>query len=340
MDAISNVNGIDEFMNVGQPAWHGKGQILQEAATASQAIQAAHLDWTVSKRPIVCPIIGENDETTRNIRVPDQFAVVRDDTVDSEEPVILGTVGNRFEFLQNVEAFGIMDSIVDEGEAIFHSAGALFGGSKVFISAKLPDSVHVVGDDVVDQYFIMSNAHDGSSSLVTLFAPIRPVCWNTLSMALSASSRALRIRHTKSIEKRAREGLRIMGIIRQAGANMGEVFRGMAKVDMNGEKLKNYFDELYPSPEKTREDSKRSWTIYDNRLEKLTAAFESSPSIADVPGARGTLWGAYNAITQYVDHMQNDPDEDKKTNRILFAGGSDIKIKAYQTASEIASQVA
>ena len=57
---------------------------------------------------------------------------------------------------------------------------------------------------------------------------------------------------------------------------------------------------------------------------------------SDIPGVKGSLWGAYNAVAEYVDHYATVKNEDKdSTNRlksIWFGNGEQIKNKAFNKA--------
>ena len=57
-----------------------------------------------------------------------------------------------------------------------------------------------------------------------------------------------------------------------------------------------------------------------------------------LPGVRGTLWGAYNAITRFEDykHPQQEEQPDQRLERTWFGGGADTKLKALIKASELA----
>jgi hypothetical protein len=50
---------------------------------------------------------------------------------------------------------------------------------------------------------------------------------------------------------------------------------------------------------------------------------------------RGTLWGAYNAVTEYTDHLMHGANPDKRLNSIWFGGGERLKLKAYQSAESL-----
>src|SRR5690606_7560347 len=88
--------------------------------------------------------------------------------------------------IQNRDAFRLFDSVLGEAQAFYSEAGSLQGGSKVFITAKLPEPILVgAAKDPVDRYILLSNAHDGTRPLQMLFTPVRVVCCNTLNLALS-----------------------------------------------------------------------------------------------------------------------------------------------------------
>lgn len=340
MDAISNVNGIDEVFVAERPAWHRKG-IVGKVATAAECIEKAHLDWTVSKKPIFAnaPSGGGYERFT----LTDNFVVVRDDLWNTSERRYFGVVGNKYEPLQNTEAFEFFDSVVGEGRACYHAAGALFDGRRVWVLVKLPQDVVVIGDDVVEQYLAITNSHDGTSSVQIYFTPVRIVCWNTLCMSLGNAKREMRVRHTAGIRDRMQVAAKIMGIVGQQSAEMGVVFTAMTRVQLTGQTLKDYYHSLWPEPKPKKDEEEvtsRTRGTHDRRMWTLTKIFEESSAIAKVAGARGTLWGAYNAVTDFVDHYQRQDEGDKQFERTMFAGGRDVKLDAFSKAREFAKAVA
>src|SRR5207302_5096346 len=53
---------------------------------------------------------------------------------------------------------------------------------------------------------------------------------------------------------------------------------------------------------------------------------------SDIKSVRGTLWGAYNAVTEFVDH-----DRAKESLGFLLDGrGAEIKQRAFTVAQELA----
>ncbi len=137
-------NGEASMMYVGGTPWHGLGKKLDAPATAKEAIKAAKMDWTVIKQPLYA---GEQKKRL----LKDRFAIVRSDQMNKRACAFLGLVGPGYKPLQNTEAFDFFDSIVGEGAAIYHTAGVLGEGERVWILAKLPAQMRIVGDDVVDK---------------------------------------------------------------------------------------------------------------------------------------------------------------------------------------------
>src|SRR3989339_2218652 len=132
---------VESMMYFGQKPWHGLGTKLHDPATAQDAIIYAGLDWECKKVSLYL----EN-----GLCIPDAFATVRMNSPfdDIARENILGVVGERYHPLQNKDAFAFFDAIVGEGQAIYHTAGVLGKGERIWLLAKLPDVIRVAGDDI------------------------------------------------------------------------------------------------------------------------------------------------------------------------------------------------
>ena len=168
----------------GDTPWHGLGTQAEGLMTATEALKLGNLDWTVEKRPLYNRTeLGEVEV------VENTFGVFRkqinEDGSHSWIALNRGTaVGRVWKPFQNIEAMDFLDELVQTQEAKIEVVGALGKGEKVWVLAKLPDSILINGVDKVDQYILIVNSHDGSGSLKIFLTPIRVVCNNTLTMAL------------------------------------------------------------------------------------------------------------------------------------------------------------
>jgi hypothetical protein len=89
-----------------------------------------------------------------------------------------------------------LDEIVGNGAAIYHTAGALDDGRRVWILAKLPSDIVITDKDITKKFLLLSNSHDGTGSVQIKFTPVRIVCHNTLTQALKEGEASIRIPHT------------------------------------------------------------------------------------------------------------------------------------------------
>lgn len=214
-----------------------------------------------------------------------------------------------------------MDSLVFSKEAKYHTAGALFNGKRIWLLCKLPEQIVVMDDDTVDRYLLLVNAHDGTSSCKVMFTPIRVVCNNTLNLATSKAETKVNIAHTGDIEKKLNEARRILGIAINYFRNLEEAYKAFAAKALVETDLRKYVANVLPG-ETTRMHNIRQQVL---NLHEIGAGSEI---------AHRTLWGAYNSITEFVDHHSINPGKypDRYLNNILFRRGAEIKTKAFEEA--------
>lgn len=140
-------------------------------------IKSAGLDWQVEKQPVKGARLDKKGDPLR-------YQLVRKARSEKEHDIILGLVSPIYEPLQNKKAFNFFDHIVEKGSAIFETAGALGDGERVWVLAKLPGEIRVIGNDIVNKYLLISKNHAGKESIIIKFTPIRVVCKNTLMMGM------------------------------------------------------------------------------------------------------------------------------------------------------------
>jgi phage/plasmid-like protein (TIGR03299 family) len=313
-------NGQASMFYINDVPWHGLGTRLEKPATAKEAIQAANLDWKVVKLPLFAG--------SKRIPVPDRYAVVRrtGDLIQRTDPV-LGVVSHEYTPLQNHQAFQFFDPIVGQDAAIYHTAGVLGNGERVWILAKLPGEIRVAGDDISEKYLLLSNSHDGKSSVTIKFTPVRVVCQNTLSLALDEGS-AWRVSHHSDIHRKLKQAHEMLGLLNDRFADMEQSFQAMSRVKLNCQRLYEYLAAVYPDstePDKQaliRRD--RSWSEY----------FFDHGKGNRLIGVAGSLWAGFNGVTEWIDHRKTRQNSNQRLNSAWFGESSRIKTRAFTIAME------
>ncbi|MFN9898132.1 MAG: alpha/beta hydrolase, partial [bacterium] len=93
-------DGKASFVAKGEKAWHGLGTYVNEAMTSEQVVELANLNYEVAKTPIyINPPVGDGEEST-NVELPNI-----DDTYRLDTKAPLGLVSERYEIVQNKDAF-------------------------------------------------------------------------------------------------------------------------------------------------------------------------------------------------------------------------------------------
>ena len=319
----------DTMFYVGETPWHKLGIKLEKPPTIEDALVQGNLDWSVIKVPTVYQLFNENITGEYKLYETGHYVTVKKDT---NTP--LGNVSDKYEVLQNTNAFEPFEVLLDKGYTL-ETAGAVDEGKKVWILAKKPSSVKI-GDDDLLQYALLMNSHDGSTPVFLQPTDIRVVCANTLNWALDKKSdMRFSIRHTTGVNDRLKQ---VTGILKDADSNWSkahEIMNRMYEHKLDEKQAETYFEVVIPYLRNRGLSGK-------NELGQLHRDF-ATPVFNQLKdnfkhglGNKGeTLWDAYNAVTEYFDHQKNHKDWVKGTQ---FGAPSRYKRDAFLYAKRIVSE--
>ncbi len=330
------------FFSVQEKAWHGLGQIVKDYPTSSEAIKHAGLDYEVEKRKLFT-FDGENQNGDPDsaiiipeIEVPNFFATVRTDTDE-----VLGVVGKDYQIVQNRDAFNFFDAIVGGDGIQYETAGALGKGERIFITAKLPGYIRVGKEDMTEKYLFLTTSHDGFGSITAAFTPVRIVCNNTLNAALKNCTGSIKIRHTANAKDRLAEAHRVMGISNKLADELESIFNDWSTIRIKDQEIQRLIQlAMVPNKEVLQ-------NIKEGNMDELSTAFQNvcnsvyeyamtSPS-QQQETTKGTLFGAYNAVTGYFQNIRNYKDGESKVKSLLFGGTAQLRAqKTFSLCTDFA----
>lgn len=320
-------HNVETMAYYGATPWHGLGKKVDHLMTAIEVIAEAGLDWTVSKEKVFAQVNG------KKVFIPGKYATVRN---TDNRP--LGIVGSSYTPVQNAEATEFMDALTGTGKAKYETAGSLQNGRIIWVMAKVPNGG---GVDPVEQFLVFSTSHDATMPVQVKATPVRVVCNNTLNAALHGQGNTFRVRHTTNVQDRLKEAERVFaGTLKYFGKTVA-TFDRMKGVKVTEEKLVKIVEKVFTGSLDNDDLTDRQ----ENRLAKITEKILSlsvTGAGTDLPGVKGTAWGAYNAITEYLDHFttvkggKGISAEEKLLNSTWFGTVSFKTQKAFDAVLEAA----
>lgn len=323
---FNNLGRNTTFASKREIAWHGLGSVV-EAMTSEEAIILGGMDFEVNLAPVYANINIKDyngEFYTHQSLVNGKQATYRTDTNET-----FGIVGGRYTVLQNTECFKFFDDIIGEGHAAYETVGALGNGETVFLTAKLSKEL-VINKDLVDQYLLLTNTHDGSGSVNIMFTPIRVVCNNTLTMALNSNKSKFTIRHTKNLHNKLKQAENALGIVKKQSVLLKETMEHIAKISIDDKKA---IDIICSAFNFERNDKGE---FFSTRSVNLANKIYKSYQIGvGQEGIVGTGYGLYNGVTTYLQNVQKVTDKDAFFKN-SFMGKDDVtRNKVLQNILEL-----
>ena len=315
-------------ITVGVPAWHNLDTNINPLdlpinehgrpyLSTAEAMRLGKFDYEVGTEPLYLAD-GRTHPTARAI-------------VNLTDGDIYGKCGLNWTALQNSEAFGAIDPYIRDGSLSWESCCVLSGGAIVTLLARVhvDAPAEVVPGDEIRPYVLVSNAHTGDKAAGIQLTATRVVCANTHAMAQAAASTGveprLRLYHRKNIVSALNEGVGMIDFARRTFAATVEQYRRLAGVSINKDDLYGYVRRVFDVEDGAK--APRAW-------EKIEANAASGRGTEIGEGVTGTLWGAFNAITEWVDH-----DRGRDATRLhasTFGEGKTLKGRAFDLAGQMA----
>ena len=295
-----------------EDVWHRYGTYVGDRVlTPAEALELAHLDYTVDKRPTryLVQVPGQADEWRDSDRA---FVTVRNDSQAE-----LGAVGPDYQPLQNADAFKVLGPMIDGGLVTIETAGAVRGGADVFLLVKFnvdlfgPVVREVFTDEVIP-YGLFSNNHNGRRKAILQETPVRVVCANTLGMAHTGAetgrNRSVEVRHTINVEAKLVEAAQtIWGAIIERYETVAKQYRTLKGFYLDEAMFRELVvDVALPDPRKHKKfnpEAKLAEMVvarYQQKVGEITRLWtEGAGHTGD-----HTAWEAYQGLVEAVDHNE------------------------------------
>ena len=304
---------VETMAYAGEVPWHGLGKRVHNDLTPDQMLVEAGLDWTVVEVDSFVEYEGDRIPTGKK-------ALVR-----SSDKRVLTNVGENWHPLQNSEAFAFFQEFVMAGDMEMHTAGSLDDGRMVWALAKVKDSFTIGKSDTVESYLLLTNPHRYGKSIEARFTPIRVVCNNTLTYALSKQSEQMaRVGHRSKFDADlVKETLGIASEMMQDYKELAEV---LSSKRYKKTTVEEFFSRVFPAT-----SNKRGSALSRNAQLALDV-LETQPGGDLNPG---TWWQAANAVTYLADHQLGNSQETRLQSS-WFGGNRNKKVKALELAHEYA----
>lgn len=275
VESMAYVNENGDSRNV---PWHGLGTPCDHAMSSEEALEMAGLNWTVRPEPVYA----------NGLVLPGYKANIRD-----TDGAFLGMVGDRYQIVQNKDAFDFTDALIGEG-CTYETAGSLEGGKRVFLLARMPKEL-ILGDEVVP-YLAFTNGFNGYYSIKACCTPIRVVCSNTLNLALSKAKRTWSTKHVGNLQSKLEEARETLNLAKAYMTNLAETADILANTKVSEEEVRDVLNEIYPT--KTEDTDRRKQNIEDMKDQFMVCYFAP-----DILKFKNTAWGAVQAASDFTTHV-------------------------------------
>lgn len=294
--------------------WHGLGNRLTEKQPIEVWAQQAGMDWKIRSSPVYF-----HSQETTSVLYPDHQVLFRSDTEQA-----LSVVSSRYQVVQPREILEFYRDLTEAGGFELETAGVLKGGRKVWALAKTNQSAAIKRTDVVNGYLLLATACDGTLATTAQFTSVRVVCNNTLAVALTNGTGAIKVPHSTTFNAET--------VKKQLDISVSSWDRFIYRMKTLSERkvtnqeaesfIRRLFNEIASTPN----------TVNGRAMKKVMELYNGGGRGAELSSAKGTVFGLLNAVTEFVDHERRARSQDHRLDSAWFGAGAILKQKSLGQA--------
>ena len=318
---------LEQMAYVGETPWHELGHHLPAKQPIEVWAREAGMDWSIRETPV--RYMTEQAGSLGSIlSYDDQKVLYRSDT---KAP--LSVVSGRYQVVQPKEVQEFYRDLTEVSGYELETAGVLKAGKKFWALARTGKEVVLKGNDLVKGYLLLATSCDGTLATTATPTTIRVVCNNTLSIALSGATSAIKVPHSTSFDAQAVK--RQLGIAVSQWDSFMYRMKTLSERKVKTHESMNYFLKVLCQTDAQGDPSQG--LTNERALKKVQAMYEGQGRGAELAAAKGTAWGLLSAVTEFVDHERRARSQEYRLDSAWFGQGAALKQRALDHALQLAS---
>lgn len=264
-----------------------------------------------------------------------------------EQRILLGDkLSADYRVLQNAELINAADPLLEQG-CVMHGAGTFSEGRQVWIQLKMSSELIIGRSDRLEQLVLLSNDHTGKASAHIGLTPYRVSCKNSLRMAqYSKESTMTRIKHKGDIVWSVGNAVELLRSANAAFLGYGNMMETLVDAKANQADIDALVKQTFmpkfneslaigatTSDKEAHEKEQARLTKLQNVISEI---FETEASITDHVDTAGTMYGAYQSLNYYLNHLKIGGD-DKRQASMMFGRAASEDTRAINVALKLVS---
>lgn len=342
------ITKTDNIVLVKDRAWHGLGTIIPEGVSPLQALDIIKADWGV--RQYAIQAIDENGIVVPEIDLSEYLVNARADTNEK-----LGLVSPHYKIFTNRQVAEFASNLVEvaNGEDCavkIETAGTIQGGKKVWFLLQ-GESFEIGNKDEIIPYVLVSNGHDGKTSLKVTPTTIRVVCSNTLHMVIpraeatnAIDTAAITVGHMGDLDEKIGEARRALAAYSTSMDSTKRIIERLQQKEIKKDQMIAFFTECYQRDLIDNLNKTTKPKVIARREERSKEAFRKFTDRFDAEVSLGgaSWWTAFNAYSGFVQHdtrlkgKDNQDRIEKRTSMNLLGKNADRTHQSLQLAISLA----